>query len=237
MSCFSIAILAGGLGTRIASIAGRLPKALIPINGTAFIAHQLKLLKVAGFTDVVLCVGYQSDALIDYVKDGSDFQLNVQYAFDGEKLLGTGSAIQAALPLLGDHFFVIYGDSYLQCDYAAIQKKYELSNRLGLMTIYKNNDQWDKSNVEYNGDNILYYNKKNKTESMNYIDYGLNIFSRKAFLPFKNKKSFDLSELQEYLVQKNQLAAYEVKQRFYEIGSIEGIAELEKKLNCNINFI
>ncbi|EKD92066.1 MAG: Nucleotidyl transferase [uncultured bacterium] len=164
------------------------------------------------------------------MKDGSAFQLKVKYVDDGDKLLGTGGAIQAALPLLADDFFVIYGDAYLQCDYAAIQKAYEHSHRLGLMSIYKNNNQWDKSNVEYDGEKICRYSKTEITEAMSYIDYGLTVFSKKAFLPFANKPQFDLSDVHQYLVNQDELAAYEVQERFYEIGSIEGIHALEKHL-------
>ncbi len=223
-----IVILAGGFGTRIASIANGLPKALMPIRGEPFISHQLKLLKSAGFSEVILSLGYQSQALVDFVKEGTAFGLTVRYVFDGDKLRGTGGAITQALPKLPEHFFVMYGDSYLSCDYAAIQKKYGESHCEGLMTVFYNQDQWDTSNVEYEDGRIIAYSKKNKTFKMHYIDYGLSIFSKKAFLPFVQRKIFDLSEVQEYLASINQLTAFEVKTRFYEIGSIGGIQQLEE---------
>lgn len=230
MNCFPIVILAGGFGTRVASVANNLPKSLIPISEEPFVAHQLRLLASKGFKDVVMCVGYQSDQIINFVKDGSAFQLNVKYAHDGDQLLGTGGAIQSAFSLLPESFFVIYGDAYLQCDYTDIQKVFEKSGKLGLMTIYKNNNRLDKSNVEYDGEKICCYSKTHITQSMSYIDYGLNIFSKKAFLHFAHKTHFDLSEVHEYLVKQQGLAAYEVQERFYEIGSIDGIHALEKHL-------
>ena len=218
MSCFPIVILAGGYGTRVSSIANNLPKSLIPIGKEPFVAHQLRLLASKGFKDVLMCVGYQSDQIKNFVKDGNAFHLNVKYAHDGDQLLGTGGAIQSAFSQLPENFFVVYGDAYLQCDYADIQKTFEKSCKLGLMTIYKNNNQWDKSNVEYDGKKICCYSKTHITQSMSYIDFGLNIFSKKAFLSFAKKSHFDLSEVHESLVKQNELAAYEVEERFYEIG-------------------
>ena len=228
---FPIAIIAGGMGTRIATIANHLPKSLIPIHGEPFITHQLRLLASNGFTDVVMCVGYQADQIIDVVKEGQPFNVKVRYSHDGENLLGTGGSIANALPLLGEQFFVMYGDSFLQCDYETIQKTYENSKKLGLMTVYKNNNQWDTSNVEFNGVSIVRYSKIHLTPAMQHIDYGLSIFSRAAFTPFQDHVKFDLSLVQENLVHENQLAAFEVPQRFYEIGSVSGIQELGRYLN------
>lgn len=227
---FPVVILCGGLGTRVASVAGQLPKVLIPINGVPFLAHQLNLLASAEFTKVILCIGYRGQSIIDFVQDGSAFQLDVQYVSDENQLLGTGGAVQAAFSVLPDDFFVIYGDSYLCCPYSEIQNKYLQSHLLGLMTIFKNDNNWDKSNVAYNGKSIIAYSKKHTTAGMNYIDYGLNIFSKKAFIPFNNLVSFDLSNVQEYLARENKLASYEATERFYEIGSIAGIADLESKI-------
>ncbi|OGT36688.1 MAG: nucleotidyl transferase [Gammaproteobacteria bacterium RIFCSPHIGHO2_12_FULL_38_14] len=231
---FPIVILAGGMGTRVAKVANGLPKALIPIAGEPFIAHQLRLLRQHQFEHVVLCTGYGGDALQAFVGDGSQFGLSVSYAQDGKTLRGTGGALCAALPALPEYFFVMYGDSYLRCNYAAIQNTYETSGKLGLMTIYKNNNQFDSSNVEYDGGKIICYSKKNKTAAMRYIDYGLNIFSKAAFASLAraqgNLLSFDLSLLHEYLVKTNELAAFEVTERFYEIGSVAGLTEFKQEL-------
>ena len=225
---FPILILAGGLGTRVASITKQIPKSLIPIHEKPFIAHQLTLLAEAGFLEVIMGVGHLGEQIIDFVKDGSEFGLQVRYVKDGEKLLGTGGAIRAALPELGKYFFVMYGDSYLRCDYTSIQKAFENSGKIGLMTIYNNDHQWDASNVEYDGQKICQYSKTEKTPKMHHIDFGLNIFSHEAFLPFMQKEKFDLSQVQSYWVRENKIAAYEVSERFYEVGSIEGIDALTK---------
>ena len=116
-----VAILAGGLATRLRPLTGSLPKALVDIGGQPFIVHQLRLLRARGLERVVVCAGYLGDMIRDVVGDGSAIGLDVDYAFDGPRLLGTAGALRNAAPLLGDAFFVLYGDSYLECDYGAIE--------------------------------------------------------------------------------------------------------------------
>src|SRR5215475_16199750 len=111
-----VAILAGGLATRLRPITERIPKALIEINGEPFIAHQLRLLRSRGIRRVVLCLCYLGEMVRDFVGGGQAFDLAVEYSFDGPVLLGTAGAIHRAIPLLGGAFFVLYGDSWLPCD-------------------------------------------------------------------------------------------------------------------------
>src|SRR5258708_1931944 len=110
-----IAILAGGLATRLRPITETIPKALVEIAGEPFLAHQLHLLRANGYERVVMCVGYLGEMVRDFAGDGSQFGMQVEYSFDGEALLGTAGALRKALPLLADDFSVIYGDSYLPC--------------------------------------------------------------------------------------------------------------------------
>ena len=135
---FPVAILAGGLATRLRPQTESVPKALIDINGEPFLAHQLRLLRALGIDKVVLCVGYLGEQIVRLVGDGSQFGLQVAYSFDGPALLGTAGAIKQALFLLDESFFVLYGDSYLECDYRAIQTAFERAGKLALMTVYRN---------------------------------------------------------------------------------------------------
>src|ERR1035438_3813128 len=137
-----IAILAGGLATRLRPITETLPKALIEVAGEPFLAHQLRLLRRHGFERVVLCVGYLGEKIGAFAGDGRAFGLHVEYAFDGPQLLGTAGALRRALPLLGDAFAVIYGDSYLPCDYRAALAAFSESGKLGLMSVYRNEGLW-----------------------------------------------------------------------------------------------
>jgi len=227
---FPAAILTGGLATRLRPITETIPKALIDIAGEPFIAHQLRLLHSRGLRRVVLCVGHMGERIQDFVGDGAAFGLDVAYSFDGPVLRGTGGALQQALPLLGEQFFVIYGDSYLPCDYAAIQEFFEASGKQGLMTVFRNHGQWDTSNVEFEDGRIVVYDKKLRSPRMHYIDYGLGLFRKAAFAGIGDGEVKDLASVYQELLSRNELAAYTVEERFYEIGSFDGIEELSNLL-------
>jgi N-acetyl-alpha-D-muramate 1-phosphate uridylyltransferase len=225
-----VAILAGGLATRLRPMTDNIPKALVEIHGEPFIAHQLRLLESRGIRRVVLCLGYRGEMVRDFVAGGRDFGLAVDYSFDGPSLRGTAGAIHQALPLLGGEFFVLYGDSYLPCDYAAVAEAFRASGLPALMTVFRNDGQWDSSNVEFAGGRILAYDKKNRTPRMHHIDYGLGVFARRAFATMAPASVHDLAALYAGLLERNELAALEVKERFYEIGSAAGIEELAEAL-------
>jgi len=222
-----IAILAGGLATRLRPITEKIPKSLVPVAGKPFLAHQLQLLRVRGITRIVLCIGYLGEMIQKDFGDGSAYGVHLDYSFDGPKLLGTGGALKRALPKLGDEFFVLYGDSYLPIQYRPIVEFFKLSGKLGLMTVYRNEGLYDASNVVFAAGEIKVYDKKVKVPEMRYIDYGLSLFKASVFDSYSADQPFDLAEVMSKLVREKQLAGYEVPERFYEMGSPAGLAELE----------
>ena len=224
-SPYPVAILAGGLATRLRPITEKIPKALLSIQGEPFIYHQLRLLRKNGIREVVICAGYLGEMIEEYVGHGSSFGLQVKYIFDGPILLGTGGALKKALPLLGENFFVLYGDSYLPIDFLAVQQAFIKGQKQALMTVYHNQGAWDSSNVEYRDGTIICYDKKERTQKMQYIDYGLGIFNHHAFTSLQEAEPSDLADVYQILLQQDQLAAYEAVDRFYEIGSLAGIEE------------
>ncbi len=224
------AILCGGLATRLRPITEKIPKSLIPINGRPFIEHQLRLLRRNGIARVVLCVAHFGEQIQEFAGDGSAFGMSISYSFDGNELLGTAGAIRKALPLLSGSFFVVYGDSYLVCDYADIANAFMNSKKRGLMTIYRNESHYDSSNVQASEGMILRYDKRDRTAEMNYIDYGLGIFCSSVFEKLAANEAIDLADVYKNLLAAGDLASYEVNQRFYEIGSSRGIADLENYL-------
>ncbi len=230
MSLHPVVILAGGLATRLRPITEKIPKALVEIGGKPFIYHQLRLLHSHGIRRVVISAWYRGDMIRDYVNDGSQFDMNVDYVFDGDVPLGTGGAIQKALPLLDTPFFVLYGDSYLPCDYANIQTYFTVRDQPALMTVFRNLGKWDSSNVEMADDRIVKYDKKNKSPSMEHIDYGLGLFAPTVFDGLPEGQSADLAEIYQHLVVEKKLLAYNVPERFYEVGSFEGLRELNDLL-------
>jgi N-acetyl-alpha-D-muramate 1-phosphate uridylyltransferase len=227
---FPVAILAGGLATRLRPLTEKIPKALIEVFHEPFLAHQLRLLRAKGIQKVVICAWYRGERIREFAGNGERFGLEMVYSFDGENALGTGGALRKALPLLGDAFFVLYGDSYLPCDYQAIETAFLTGNQDALMTVYHNRDQGDRSNVQYAGGRILAYDKKHRTAAMEHIDYGLGVFHARALESYSLGQALDLAEVYQRLLAAGRLAGYEVPERFYETGSSAGIKELEKYL-------
>ena len=223
----SVAILAGGLATRLRPITKTIPKALVPVAGRPFVLWQLEYLRDQGVSRVVLCTGYRSTQIEQIVGDGSQFGIVVEYSNDGTTLLGTGGALGKALPLLGPEFFVLYGDSFLPVSFSTVEQAYYDSDLSGLMTVYRNEGEWGTSNAVFNNGQILEYNKAKPRHAMAYIDYGLGVLSKSVVEHYCQEKVFDLATVYEALANAGQLAGFEVFERFYEIGSPDGLAQTE----------
>ena len=218
-----VAILAGGLATRLRPLTETIPKALIEIAGAPFVDHQLGLLRRNGYRDVVFCVGYLGAMLERHVGNGERFGLNVQYVEDGPTLLGTGGALRKAAPLLGEAFAVLYGDSYLPIDYARVEAGFRDCGRPALMTVFRNRDLYDRSNVVFRDGLVVLYDKDRRTPEMEYIDYGLSVIRRSVLEGYPEQ--FDLASAFSVLAAAGKLAGFEVTQRFFEIGSPAGMIE------------
>ena len=228
----SVAILAGGLATRLRPLTEKIPKSMVEIAGKPFVHHQLTLLKSQGIERVVLCTGYLGEQIAAYVGDGHNYGLAVTYSYDGEKLLGTGAAVRAcaAAGLLSDPFWVLYGDSYLELDLAPILSVFSPSPKLGLMTVFKNENKFDQSNIHFAEGSVVKMDKSNP--KLQYIDYGLSLL-RHAALDLAPPEAFDLSSLFKILITQNQLLGFEAKKRFYEIGSAQGLADTQHYFEHN----
>lgn len=225
-----VAILAGGLGTRLGPMVAQTPKALVPVNGRPFLAHVLDLLKEQGLTRILLCVGHHADKLEQAFGDGSAAGVQLSWHRDGPRLLGTGGALRGALGSLDDEFLVLYGDTYLDIDYAAVVRAFRDSRKPALMTVFRNSDRFDTSNAVFRGGRLLRYSKRDRTEDMDYIDYGLSALRREVIEELPVGEPSDLSDLYSRLVAQGRMDGYEVHRRFYEIGTPAGRAETEEYL-------
>jgi NDP-sugar pyrophosphorylase family protein len=232
-----VAILAGGLAQRLHPITKAIPKAMIEILGKPFIFHQLSYLRKQGIKKVVICIGHLGDMIKSKVGDGSKFDLKISYSFDGTELLGTGGAIKKALPILGDKFFILYGDTFLPIRFETVQKAFLYSNSSSLMCVLKNDGKFDKSNVVFKNNQLVKYSKKRPSINMNYIDYGLSVINANIFEIYAKETFLDLSNIFEKLSKEKQLDGFEVYERFYEIGSFYGLKETEKYLLNFTNYI
>jgi NDP-sugar pyrophosphorylase family protein len=220
-----LALLAGGTATRLRPITERIAKSMVEINGTPFIDFQLRLLAREGIRHVTICCGFLHEQIEQHVGTGDRFGLAVTYSNDGEILLGTGGALLKALPLLGAEFMVMYGDSYLDIPFRPVFDAFRRSEALGLMTVLRNENRWDTSNIELRDGRILAYDKDNRTSAMKHIDFGLGCLQAEALTGWRPGERFDLVDVYRRLIDRSQLAAFEVTKRFYEIGSHHGLAE------------
>jgi MurNAc alpha-1-phosphate uridylyltransferase len=230
-----IAILAGGLATRLRPITEKIPKSLVDVAGKPFLERQLRLLRSEGIRHAVLCLGHLAEQVQSKFGDGSALDIDITYSIDGATLLGTGGAIRKALPALGPEFLVTYGDSYLPVDCGAVVKAFRNSPLPALMTVYRNQNQWDKSNVSFTAGEIREYNKKISNPQMQHIDYGLMAFESSVFLRYPDNGPFDLAEVLVDLVRSGELAGFEVNQRFYEVGSPQGLLELSRMFTDSLS--
>ncbi len=226
-----VAILAGGLATRLGPVARDTPKALVDVAGKPFVEHQLALLSRAGAPRVVLCLGHLGGRVEAQLGDGNRFGLELAYSHDGDRLLGTGGALRRALPLLGDAFLVVYGDSWLDCDYADVERAFLAGGKLGLMTVFRNDGRWDASNVAFRSGRIVRYEKGASGPDLTHIDWGLGALRREALAGYPDDAPLDLAAVYRELLARGQLAAYEAPRRFYEIGSPQGLEETRRYLS------
>jgi N-acetyl-alpha-D-muramate 1-phosphate uridylyltransferase len=226
-----LAILAGGLATRLGERTRSLPKSLIEVAGRPFIAWQLERIAASGVESAVVCTGHLGSQIRAFVKDGSAFGLEVAYSDDGADLLGTGGALVAALPMLADCFVVTYGDSYLPFDYRApLRALVESPNDDGCLAVLHNQGRWDSSNARVEGDRVIAYRKAPGDASFDYIDYGALALRRGVLSALASPGAFGLEGVQTALAARGALRALHVSERFYEIGSETGILELAKYL-------
>lgn len=230
-------ILAGGLATRLRPLTSDIPKSMIRIADRPFLEYQLELLKEYEIKDILLCLGYRGRLIQDHFGDGEKFGVSLSYSFDGERLLGTAGALKKAYKLLKENFFLMYGDSYLPFDYQSIEKFFKSSDKLSLMTVYKNQNRFDKSNVIIQDGLVKVYDKPLEGKKFEYIDAGLSILRKEVLNLVPEDEPYDLQELYKILVSEEEMSAYEVEQRFYQIGSFEGLKEFKELVQMGVKTI
>jgi NDP-sugar pyrophosphorylase family protein len=233
-----VAILAGGKATRMGELAAQAPKFLLEVAGKPFADHQLGWLAASGVDRVVLCVGHLGDRIREHVGDGARFGVEVQYVDDGPRLLGTGGALRRAFDegALAPEFAVLYGDSYLTVDLAEVYADFEARRPPALMCTYRNRGRWDASNARVEDGWVARYEKglaDPRAAGMEEIDYGLSVLDRDRVMPtIPPGEPVDLADVYERLAAEGKLAAHRVEDRFYEIGSPSGLAELDALLRA-----
>jgi NDP-sugar pyrophosphorylase family protein len=219
-----IAILAGGLATRLGELSKNEPKSLLKIQGRPFIEYQIDHLRRQGITDILICNGHLGESIERYLGQGTRYGVTIKYSRE-DRPLGTAGALKKAASLLNDTFITMYGDSYLCIDFPMIMDYFLARDKLALMTVYKNRDRHDKSNTSISGSLVTGYSKNGRTKPMVYIDYGAHVFRKSVLELIPGDRHYPLEDLFPILISQRQLLAFEVRQRFYEIGSVAGIRD------------
>jgi NDP-sugar pyrophosphorylase family protein len=218
-----VCLLAGGLGSRLGETVRDTPKPLLDVAGEPFLLHQLRLLAGYGAREVVVCVGYLGERIVQRI-GAERFGITISYSHDGPRPLGTLGAIRAAVPLLGPRFLVLYGDTYLRIDYAAASAAWERSALPAMMTVLRNDGRWDASNAIFDRGRVTMYDKRTPAPEMRWIDYGLGGLERDA-LDVVDETVSELSDLYHEIADRGELFGFEATERFYEIGTPDALAE------------
>ena len=228
------AILAGGLGTRLRTLTLRVPKPMVPVIGRPFLEYEIELLKRNGIDDFVLCVGYLGKKVESYFGNGSKWAVRIRYSYDGPKLMGPAGALKRAEPLLEESFFVTYGDAYLQLDYGNVMRTLLDSGRLGLMTAYRNRNRYGKSDLVIKGEYVVGYDKGEHTSGMEWVNFGVTALRKRALALVPPGKEYSEEEFYRQLISRGELLAFPVKERFYEIGSLQSLREFERFIRSQV---
>jgi len=222
-----VVILCGGLATRLGNLAKNTPKSMIKIHEKPFLEYQIEQLKQQNIEDIVLCVGHLQDQIKEYFGTGEKHGVSINYSTDGETPLGPIGALKKAEPYLKDTFFTLYGDSYGFIEYDKVNSYFEKHDKPALMTVLKNNDKYDKSNVEIQNNIVTKYSNT-KTKDMIYIDYGVSLFNKQILNDIPKNTFYSTKDLFSKISNENKLLAYEIDKRFYHIGTPEALEEFTK---------
>ena len=222
------AILVGGLGTRLGSLTKSVPKPMVPVAGKPFLEHEIGLLKGRGIEDFVLCVGHLGEQVEAYFGDGARWGVRVRYSYDGPKLLGPAGALKKAEPLLEDRFFVTYGDAYLRADYLRLMRALEWSGKLGAMAVYENHGRYGRSDVVVKDGMVVRYDKGADGAGMDWVNFGVSVLRKRALSLVPEGRECSEEEFYGELIERGELLAFPVEDRFYEIGTPDSLKEFEE---------
>jgi N-acetyl-alpha-D-muramate 1-phosphate uridylyltransferase len=219
------AILVGGLGTRLGPLTQGVPKPMVLVNGRPFLEYEIGLLKRSGISDLVLCVGHLGEKVEGHFGDGGEWGVRVRYSYDGPKLLGPAGALKQAEPLLEEFFFVTYGDAYLRADYRRMMSALVDSGRLGVMAVLENHNEYGRSDVAVSGGRIVRYDKKGG--GMDWVNFGISALRKRALALIPPAMECGEEEFYGELIKREELLAFPVAERFYEIGTPASLKEFE----------
>ena len=214
-------ILAGGLGTRLRPLTLHTPKCLIEVEGRPFLDWQLELFAKNGVERAVLSTGYLGHKIEEWLSGHSAHGLEVEVCHEKE-LLGTGGSIINSLPLLPEEFFLAYGDGYLLQPFKPVHAAFKKSGKGALMAVLRQQKGTSENNCEVKGGQVVRYAKGQPAGTFDFMDYGLLFFRKEALAAYR-AENFSTDRIFADLIAAGELAAFETRQPYYEVGSKEGL--------------
>lgn len=236
-----VLILAGGMATRLKALTSAVPKCMVPCRGRPFLEYPLAWMSHFGVTRATFVLGHMASPAIAHLERLRIPGIEIDWVIEGEQRLGTGGALDLAFARLSfrDDVLVMYGDSFLAVNFADVLTQARTLRAPALMTVLRNEGQWDTSNVHFEPPRVRRYSKDpavQSREQFRYIDYGLLYFQTSFFQAQSPRAaSWDLSQLLETIAARDQLYGLEVHQRFYEIGTPPAYEEFNRLLEGKID--
>ena len=226
-----LVILAGGLGTRLKPLTDKVPKSMLEVEGKPFLEHQIELVKKHGLQNILLLTGHQGETIEKHFQDGSRFGVSIKYSRESSPA-GTAGALKLAEPLLPAGFLLMYGDAYLDFQYGRLWERFRHCARKAVMAIFRNDNRWGRSNVAYDLPLVVRYCPASEADEnrggqnpLVYIDYGVSAISKDVLSAIPEGKPWSMEQVFAGLAAARQLDGFELFQRFYEIGSSEGLED------------
>ena len=228
---FPLVVLAGGEGTRLKSIAKEKPKILTPIGNTSFIEIYIKNIMRLGFNEVIFIIHHGKKEIISYLeKSNNTDNLKYSFLYDGKIQAGTAGALINNVEKLPENFWLTYGDTLLNFDPLDAQTTFFNSGKNSLMTIINKKHVKETPNIEIANNKIVNYNKI-ENERCEYVDYGALIFKKNLLYDY-GRETYKLDEILKDLINKQDIVAKFITDKFFEMGNKTSYNELNQILKA-----
>ncbi|MDR0550947.1 MAG: HAD-IIIA family hydrolase [Spirochaetaceae bacterium] len=231
-------IMAGGKGTRVASISEDIPKPMLPVCGKPVLQYQIEALKKAGHTEILLIVGHLSGKIKDYFKDGAEFGVSIEYFTETEPL-GTAGALFECIQNLGADFLLINGDILFDIDFKRFIEFHYAHKALATLAAHPNNHPFDSAILETDAaDRLTGWLSKEDPRSYysNIVNSGIHIISSELIYQTKhNTKKVDLDrDILKPNIPSGRLFVYNTPEYIKDMGTPERFYQAETDIQNGI---
>lgn len=230
-----IVIMAGGRGTRIASINSEVPKPMIPILKKPILEYEIDVLRRQGYTDLILIVGYLGDVITEYFGDGSKFGVSIRYIFENEPL-GTAGALYYLKEELTDDFLLLNGDIIFDIDMERFALYHKERQGIATLFAHPNNHPYDSGIIVANEEGCVtnwLHKEEERLWYRNRVNAGIHMLSPRIFDSagarglFKEAKKTDLDrDVLKPLIAEKELYVYDSPEYVKDMGTPDRFFEV-----------